>query len=229
MPRRQSSSAVPHRSASPALCLCGHAASFRRRASSFVCGVWSRRRCYWRRRGAGGRGACGSQCGVHARAAVLWLRPMQRRRVRCDSRGARCAGVGQCERGGCMRTHAGCNEKGGGLPVLAVSTARAAARAACVRPPVSVREMLLTLPQAVVVVAAAESPSRLVRVHGLRRRRRPARGGGTRRGGGVGVALPIDDVVGRAEDAVGLAERSDGLVEAQAERGICGDRKSSCQ
>ena len=34
-------SAVPHRSASPALCPCGHAAAFRRRASSFVRGVWS--------------------------------------------------------------------------------------------------------------------------------------------------------------------------------------------
>ena len=30
----------PHRSASPALCPCGHTASFRRRASSFVRGVW---------------------------------------------------------------------------------------------------------------------------------------------------------------------------------------------
>ena len=36
LPGRTPSSAVPHRSASPALCPCGHAASFRRRASSFV-------------------------------------------------------------------------------------------------------------------------------------------------------------------------------------------------
>ena len=35
-PGRRPSSAVPHRSASPALCPCGHAASFRRRAPSFV-------------------------------------------------------------------------------------------------------------------------------------------------------------------------------------------------
>ena len=33
--------AVPHRPASPALCPCGHAASFRGRASSFVRGAWS--------------------------------------------------------------------------------------------------------------------------------------------------------------------------------------------
>ena len=38
-------------------------------------------------------------------------------------------------------------------------------RRACA-PPVPVREMLLTLPQAVAAVAAAESPSRLARVHG---------------------------------------------------------------
>ena len=42
LPERTPSSAVPHRPASPALCLCGHAASFRRRASSsFVRGVWT--------------------------------------------------------------------------------------------------------------------------------------------------------------------------------------------
>ena len=32
---------LPHRPASPALCPCGHAASFCRRASSFVRGAWS--------------------------------------------------------------------------------------------------------------------------------------------------------------------------------------------
>ena len=40
LPGRHPSFHVPHRSASPALCPCGHAASFRRRASSFVRGVW---------------------------------------------------------------------------------------------------------------------------------------------------------------------------------------------
>ena len=41
LPGRPPSAHIPHRSASPALCPCGHAASFRRRASSFVRGVWS--------------------------------------------------------------------------------------------------------------------------------------------------------------------------------------------
>ena len=42
MPGRPPSAHVPHRlSTSPALCPCGHAASFRRRASSFVRGAWS--------------------------------------------------------------------------------------------------------------------------------------------------------------------------------------------
>ena len=40
LPGRLPSFRVPHRSASSALCPCGHAASFRRRASSFVRGVW---------------------------------------------------------------------------------------------------------------------------------------------------------------------------------------------
>ena len=39
LPGRRPSFRVPHRSASSALCPCGHAASFRRRASSFVRGV----------------------------------------------------------------------------------------------------------------------------------------------------------------------------------------------
>ena len=43
MPGRAPSVTVPHRSASSALCPCGHAAYFRRRASSFVRGVWCRR------------------------------------------------------------------------------------------------------------------------------------------------------------------------------------------
>ena len=40
LPGRLPSFRIPHRSASPALCPCGHAASFRRCASSFVRGVW---------------------------------------------------------------------------------------------------------------------------------------------------------------------------------------------
>ena len=40
LPGRLPSFRVPHRSASSALCPCGHAASFRRRASSFVRAVW---------------------------------------------------------------------------------------------------------------------------------------------------------------------------------------------
>ena len=100
LPGRTPSVAVPHRSASPALCPCGHAASFRRRASSFVRGVWSRRRCYLRRREAGGRGACGLQCGVRVRGAALWLRLLLRRRVRCNSRDAGRACRGTCARGG---------------------------------------------------------------------------------------------------------------------------------
>ena len=99
LPGRTSSVTVPHRSASRALCPFVHAASFRRRGSSFVRGVWRRRRCYRRRRKAGGRGACTAQCGVWARAVVLWLRLMQRRRMRSDSPGARRAGPARCGRG----------------------------------------------------------------------------------------------------------------------------------
>ena len=77
LPGRAPISAVPHRSASPAVCPCGHSASFRRRASSFVRGFWSRRRCYLRRREAGGRGACGARCGARAHAGVLWLQPVR--------------------------------------------------------------------------------------------------------------------------------------------------------
>ena len=40
LPGRLPGFRLPHRSASSALCPCGHAASFRRRASSFVRGVW---------------------------------------------------------------------------------------------------------------------------------------------------------------------------------------------
>ena len=114
LPGRTPSVAVPHRSASPPVLFpCGNSVYFRRRASSFVRGVWSRRRCYGRRRWAGRRGACGSQCGTCARAAVLWLRLLQRRRLRCDCRGARRRACGaQCERGGCVHLRAGCSEGG---------------------------------------------------------------------------------------------------------------------
>ena len=40
LPGRLPSFRLPHRSASSALCPCGYAASFRRRAASFVRGVW---------------------------------------------------------------------------------------------------------------------------------------------------------------------------------------------
>ena len=75
LPGRPPSFRLPHRSASSALCPCGHAASFRRRVSSFVRGVRClgvRRRCLRRRCYASARGARGVQCGVRARGAALW-------------------------------------------------------------------------------------------------------------------------------------------------------------
>ena len=80
------------------------------RRSCVVSGV--RRRCYRRRCWASECGACGAQCGVLARAAVLWLRLLLRRRVRRDSRGAWRACSATCVRGGCVRARAGCD--GGG-------------------------------------------------------------------------------------------------------------------
>ena len=78
LPGRRPSAAVPHRSASPALCPCGHAASFRRRASSFVRGAWSSaallpaavlcERAWCKRRAV--RRACELCCPVAAAAAA---------------------------------------------------------------------------------------------------------------------------------------------------------------
>ena len=79
LPGRLPSFRLPHRSASSALCPCGHAASFRRRASSFVRGAWSsaallpaavpceRARCARR----AGRRACARCCSVAAAAAAV--------------------------------------------------------------------------------------------------------------------------------------------------------------
>ena len=97
----------------------------------------------------------------------------------------------------------------------------AAARAACVRPSScllsvpAVLEMSLMPPQVVGAVVGAVSP--LVRGACSRRCRRPAWCGGVRRGGGVGVALAVDAVVGRREDAAHLSKRGDCLVEVEAQ------------
>ena len=156
---------------------------------------------------------------MRMRAPVLWLRLMQRRRVRSDSRVAWCAGLAQCERGGCLCAR--WVQRGGGvLPGFSCKQGAASRREQRARGPrVLVLEMPLISPQAAVAVAAAAPP--LVLGACSRRCRHTARGGGgARRGGGVGVALPVDAVVRGREDAVGLAERSDGLVEVQAdERG----------
>ena len=106
LPGRPPSFHVPHRSASSALCPCGHAASFRRRASSFVRGVWClrvRRRCFRWRCYASARGVRGVQGGVLARGAALWpWLLLRRRRVCCDSHGDGRAWRGGCARGGCV-------------------------------------------------------------------------------------------------------------------------------
>ena len=157
LPGRLPSVAVPHRSASPALCPRGHAASFRRRASSFVRGVWSRRRCYLRRREAGGRGACDTQCGARARAAVLWLRLSLRRRVLRLSRYLACVQCDVCAWR--LRARARWVQRRGGSACFSCKQGVASRREQRSRAPlVPVLEMPLMSPQAAVAVAAAESP-----------------------------------------------------------------------
>ena len=73
LPRRTPSFRFPPRSASPALCPCGHEASFRRRASSFVVVV---ARCV---RGTSSRSASAA-CGVRGVRAT-----QQRGSRQCDS------------------------------------------------------------------------------------------------------------------------------------------------
>ena len=70
------------------------------RAWCLVPGV--RRRCCRRRCYASACGARGVQGGVLARGAALWLRPLLRQRVRCDSRGVGRACRGKCARSGCV-------------------------------------------------------------------------------------------------------------------------------
>ena len=161
LPGRRLSFAVPHRSASPAVCPCGHSASFRRRASSFVRGFWSsaalllaavrggRARCM--RRAV--RRACACCCPVVAAVGLS-----VRRRVRCDSRDAWRACRAKCVRGGCVRARAGC-EGGGGFacPSCERGVALLRERRACA-PPVPVLEMPLMPPRVAGAVAAAESP-----------------------------------------------------------------------
>ena len=81
-----------------------------RRRSCVVSGAWSRRRCFRRRCYASARGARGVQGGVLARGAVLWLRLLLRRRVRCDSHGVGRACRGECARGGCVVRALGARE-----------------------------------------------------------------------------------------------------------------------
>ena len=113
-PGRLPSFRVPHRSASSALCPCWHAASFRRRASSFVRGVW----CLEFGGAASGGGAMrvravcvrGAQCGVLVRGAAPWLWLLLRRRVCCGSHGDGGAWRGGCARGGCVARALGAME-----------------------------------------------------------------------------------------------------------------------
>ena len=165
---RTPSFAVPHRLASPALCPCGYAASFCRRASCRSCVVVRvRRPCYRRRCCASARGgACGVQCGVLARGAVLLPRPLlRRRRVRCDffldSGRAWCCGLWKVRArwlcAWCARWVAG--RVGAGLLSYLRAGRSVAAQAACVRPPPGpVLEMSLMPPQVVGAAAAAMSP-----------------------------------------------------------------------
>ena len=162
---------LPHRSASSALCPCGHAASFRRRASSFMRGVWClgvRRRCFRWRCYASARGVRGVQGGVLVRGAALWLWLLLRRRVCCDSHGDGHAWRGGCARGGCVVRALGamegvrlasCRRCGRGVVSLC-------GRCAC-GSPVPVLETSLMPPQAVGAVVMAMPPWCVVRVHGV--------------------------------------------------------------
>ena len=150
---------LPHRSASPALCPCGHAASFRRRASSFVRGAWRSvallpvavlcvcARCV-RRAGRRARAWC---CPVAAAAAA----------AACALRLSRCrACLPWRVRARWLRgVRAGC--QGGVRFVSCPSCGRGVAslleRRACA-PPVPVLGMSLMPPQVVGAVAAAMSP-----------------------------------------------------------------------
>ena len=99
------------------------------------------------------RRACACCCHVAAVDAAV--------RVRCGSRDVRRAGGAQCDRGGW------CNEGGASARFCCRHGAAPCRERRACGPPVPVREMLLMLPQAVVAVAAAEPPLRLVRVHGV--------------------------------------------------------------
>ena len=136
LPRWLPSFRLPHRSASSALCPCGHAASFRRRASSFVRGVWClgiRRRCFRWRCYASARGVRGVQGGVLARGAALRLWLLLRRHVRCDSYGDGRAWRGGCARGGCVVRALGAMEGRGWLPVVGAGGVRAGPLFLCSR------------------------------------------------------------------------------------------------
>ena len=163
LPGRIPSFRVPHRSASSALCPCGHAASFRRRVSSFVLGVWclrARRHCRRRRCYASARGVRSVQGGVLGRGAALWLRVLLRRRACCDCHGGGRAWRGGCARGGCVVRALGAAEGRGWLPVVG-------AGGVCAGSPVPVLEMSLMPPQAVGAVVTAVPPWRVERVHGV--------------------------------------------------------------
>ena len=176
---------LPHRSASSALCPCGHAASFRRRVSSFVRGVRCfgvRRRCLWRWCYASARGARGAQCGVRVCGAALWpLLLLRRRRVCCDCRGGGCAWRGGCAHDGCVARAVGAVERWGWRPAVGAVGVRAGS-------PVPVLEMPLMPPQAVGAAVTAPVASGACSW----RRWRPAWHGSARGGGGVGVALAVD-------------------------------------
>ena len=131
LPGRLPSFRVPHRSASSALCPCGHAASFRRRVSSFVRGV---RRLGVRRRCSGGgamraravRAACRVACaravllcGLVAGAAAARVLRLSRRRARVAwrlrawrLRGARAGCCGGVRLASCRR----CGRRARGFP-----------------------------------------------------------------------------------------------------------------